>query len=283
MGEKKFIYTIEQADYIEKYFREKSDQELAEDLELTANKVRTIRLELGFKKQRQTVNKEIPEGMKWCYYCSTFHKLDEFSNNKSKPDGKQDNCKYATKLIAKQREEKKKNNKSDILKKECKGCNKIKDIKYFIQNVSTKDGYSNLCIDCLNKNEIIRKFKNGDGTNMNDQNNDNIDSNKHGNKIYRDVYGNRMKIDHDKLKNINLDAILEDIKNVDKSIENTDYDTCSMEFQSNVDIFIHNIKKYIDMNSVYKLNEIDEGNKKKFLCSLRQLEKTMKKIKNIIR
>lgn len=161
----KHEWTIKEDEYIEKYYLIKSDKDIANDLHnVTTGQVRSRRIELGFKKQRQTFIKEAPEGMKWCWYCSKFHPIEEFSKNKSKPDGVQDECRRAVKqmvLDRKFKNNKKKNKENLIKEKLCVGCNTTKTIDNFIKNVSTLDGYSNLCIDCLNKNDkLIKKFKN---------------------------------------------------------------------------------------------------------------------------
>lgn len=153
-------WTIEEADHIEKYFRVKSDEELGEDLNMKTSQIKKIRYELGFKKQRQTVNKESPEGMKWCWYCTEFHPIDEFSNNKRKKDGKQDECRKAVKFLVLKRKANKNRKPLKLKEKLCTACEKTYKIDKFIKNVSTNDGYSNLCIECLNKNEISRKYKN---------------------------------------------------------------------------------------------------------------------------
>ena len=275
-------WTQEDDDIISNFYKTCSDEEISETLgNKTKAQVQRRRMELGLKKQRQTVNKEKIEGMKWCWYCNEFHELDAFNNNKSKPDGKQDECRIATKLIGKERN--KQREKYNIIKeKTCSKCGETKLVESFIKNASTYDGYSKLCVECLNKNEILRKYRNIDKKAKIEplKINNNLDK-KHFNKS-KDVYGNIIKIDEEKVKGIDIEAILEDVKNTDKNINEIDYNLCSMEFESNVNMFIQNISKYIYNNETYKLNEIDLENKYKFLYSLEQLNKTINKFKNII-
>jgi hypothetical protein len=153
--------TVEQVDYIESNFRLKSDEEIAKDLNLKVGEVKKVRQECGFKKQRQTSNRQLitDDGRKWCWYCNKFHPLDAFNLNKNKPSGYQDECRIAQKKIKIERDKKKKQIKnSNIIKtKICESCGEELDISMFIINVSTKDGLSNKCKSCLNKN-LDRKF-----------------------------------------------------------------------------------------------------------------------------
>ncbi|HCL4447235.1 TPA: hypothetical protein N2D16_002840 [Clostridium botulinum] len=157
---KKYQWTIEEDDYIEKYYLVKSDKEIGKILGLSETRIKLRRYKLGFKKQRQTFHKESPEGMKWCWFCNEHHPIEYFSKNKNKPDGLQDECKIAVKQMVLNRKAKQfKKKKNNVLKeKQCEKCDQIKTIENFIKNVSTKDGYSNLCRECLNEN-LNRKFK----------------------------------------------------------------------------------------------------------------------------
>lgn len=155
------VWTLEEEDLIEKYYLIKSDKEISEMLDnKTEAQVRSKRMKLGLKKQRQTFHKKKIEGMKWCWYCNEYHELDAFNNNKNKADGKQDECRVATKYLIAKRKANKTKKSLNIKDKMCSSCGINKKIENFIKNVSTSDGYSNLCIDCLNKNEINRKYKN---------------------------------------------------------------------------------------------------------------------------
>ena len=160
MIKKKIIWELHEDDYIEKYYLVKSDEEIAKELNKTKSQITSRRLKLGFKKQRQTFHKEIIDGMKWCWHCNKFQPLDEFSKNKNKPDGYQDECKRAVKEIILNRKilEKKKKKQNNISNKTCSKCNINKNISAFVKNSSTIDGYSNLCRECLNENNT-KKYK----------------------------------------------------------------------------------------------------------------------------
>lgn len=153
--------SIEQVDYIEANFRTKSDEELAKDLGLKVGEIKKVRQECGFKKQRQTSNRQLitDDGRKWCWYCNKFHPLDAFNLNKNKPSGYQDECRIAQKKIKIERDKKKKQNINNIKieYKMCECCGEKLDKSMFIVNVSTKDGLSNRCKKCLNKN-VDKKF-----------------------------------------------------------------------------------------------------------------------------
>jgi len=153
--------TVEQVDYIEKNFRIKTDKEISEELGLKEAEVKKVRAECGFNKQRQTSNRQLitDDGRKWCWHCNKFHPLDAFNLNKNKPSGYQDECRIAQKKIKIERDKKKKQIKDNTDKKikVCECCGEEFDTSMFIINVSTKDGLSNKCKKCLNKN-LDRKF-----------------------------------------------------------------------------------------------------------------------------
>jgi hypothetical protein len=153
--------TVEQVDYIENNFRFKSDKEMSEELGLKEAEVKKVRSECGFKKQRQTSNRQLitDDGRKWCWHCNKFHPLDAFNLNKNKPSGYQDECRIAQKKIKIERDKKKKQIKDNNINKlkVCECCGEKLDVSMFIINVSTKDGLSNKCKKCLNKN-LDRKF-----------------------------------------------------------------------------------------------------------------------------
>jgi len=81
-----------------------------------------------------------------------------FNKNKSKPSGYQDECKIANKQITIERKQKKNKLNNDIKYKICEDCEEELPINMFIKNVSTRDGYSNKCKVCLNK-DSNKKFK----------------------------------------------------------------------------------------------------------------------------
>lgn len=272
-------FSNEEDKYIQENFNIEDDKDIAEKLHKTESQIKRRRYELGLKRQRQTIHKETVEGMKWCWRCEKFHPLDEFSNNKNKKDGKQDECKMAVKKARLAKKDSK--NNIELKEKKCKECSKTKSIKHFIKNVSTKDGYSNQCVDCLNKN-VIRKYKNSEVDIRMDKQINNQKQTTGRKKVYKDVYGNKMKIDEEKVKDLDIASLIADAKDTNKSIENIDYNIISMELESNVDMFVQNIIKYIDIEHIYKLKEIDYKNKYNILLSVDKLEKTIHKIKNIL-
>lgn len=160
-------WTLSEDDYIEKYYLVKSDEELAKDLSKITSQVKKRRYDLGFTKQRQTPNRGTrKEGEKWCWYCAEYHKISEFNKNKRKEDGLQDECKRANKEINLKRKAKiSKKKGNDILEKKCLKCDEVKSINNFIKNISTSDGYSKFCKQCLNENKTSRKYKMEDNSN----------------------------------------------------------------------------------------------------------------------
>ena len=157
MSTQKTRWTIEELDYLEKYYKVKSDDEIAKELNKKVNDVKFTRYDYGYKKQGQTFNENKPIDQKWCWFCKKFHEKTEFSKNKNKPDGLQDECKRAVKMIRLKRNNKEKNKKIIIKSKVCSECGKEKKSDEFIKNVSTYDGLSNKCKECLNKEN--KRFK----------------------------------------------------------------------------------------------------------------------------
>ncbi|WP_252241546.1 hypothetical protein [Clostridium sp. ZBS18] len=151
----------EQLDYIEKYYLTKSDKDISEEIKVSIGKIKSTRYKYSWKKQRQTSNKNLfnEKGEKWCWYCNTYHELSWFNKNKNKPSGYQDECKIGSKqMTLKRKYEKKKSKINKIKSKICEECEQELSINMFIKNVSTKDGYSNKCKNCMNK-DLNRKFK----------------------------------------------------------------------------------------------------------------------------
>jgi len=162
LAKDKIEWKLEDDDYIEKYYLVKSDAEIANYLKKIESQVRVRRYKLGFIKQRQTPNRGARmDGMKWCWYCAEYHEISEFNKNKRREDGLQDECKRANKETTLKRKAMKNKKKEDdkILEKRCTNCDEVKSTDNFIRNISTIDGYSNLCKKCLNGNKISRKFK----------------------------------------------------------------------------------------------------------------------------
>lgn len=139
-------------------------------------------------------------------------------------------------------------NKSNT--KICKQCGEEKNLNEFYESRT-------ICKDCHNENS--RK-----------------------NRKPKDVYGNIIEIDKEKIKGMNIEAVMADVKDTNKNINIVDYDAVSMELGCNIDMFIQNISKYINMADIYKLENVDKDNKEKILKSIDDIENTMNKIKNIL-
>lgn len=153
--------TDEEIDYIERYYLTKTDYEVSKYLDVKESTVKRIRYKYDWKKQRQTSNKELfnKNGEKWCWYCNTYHDISWFNKNKNKPSGYQDECKIGSKqMTLKRKYKKQKNEEIDIERKICEECGQELSIEMFIKNVSTKDGYSNKCKECMNE-DLDRKYK----------------------------------------------------------------------------------------------------------------------------
>lgn len=100
-------------------------------------------------------------------------------------------------------------------------------------------------------------------------------------KSPKDVYGNAIKINKEKIKGIDFEAIIKSVKD-NNNISENNYDDVSMEFECNTNVFIRNMNKYIEMAETYKLDEIDNNNKNKILMSISKVEEIVNSIKNII-
>lgn len=134
--------------------------------------------------------------------------------------------------------------------KKCRQCEREKPITEFYEG-------KNICKDCHNEN-------------------------RNKNRNPKDVYGNEIKIDKEKIKGIDIEAIIANVKDTNKNINMIDYNAISMEFSCNIDMFIQNISKYINMADIYKLNNIDKDNKNKILQSIENIDNTMNQIKNFL-
>lgn len=135
----------------------------------------------------------------------------------------------------------------------CKQCNNEKNILEFYEG-------QNICRDCHNENARERKK----------------------NKNPKNVYGEEMKIDKEKIKGLNIEAVLATVKDTNKSISDVDYDAFTMEFECNMNMFIQNISRYIDMKDIYQIEGIDKENKNKLIKAITNIEETMNSIKNIL-
>lgn len=97
----------------------------------------------------------------------------------------------------------------------------------------------------------------------------------------KDIYGNEIKIDYEKMKNIDINKIISDVKDTNKNISDMDYESTSMEFECNCNMFVSNINRYIDDD--YKLKEIDNQNQKIIMESIIKIENKLKEIKIMIK
>jgi ParB/RepB/Spo0J family partition protein len=135
--------------------------------------------------------------------------------------------------------------------KVCKKCGKEKSILEFYKG-------KNVCKDCFD--ESNRKSKKP-----------------------KDVYGNYIEIDEEKIKNLGVDiqSVIDDVKNTDKSVHDIDYNSISMELECNFDMFAQNIEKYTD-GTFCNYTNIDKDNKNKILNSISNVEIVINKLKNIL-
>lgn len=132
--------------------------------------------------------------------------------------------------------------------KVCKQCEQEKPIYDFYEG-------KNICKDCCIENR-----------------------NKSRNP--KDVYGNEIKIDKEKIKGIDIDAIIADVKDTNKNINTMDYNSISMEFTCNIDMFIQNISKYIEMEEQFE--DMQNEDKKEITDSIASIEEVINKIKGFL-
>lgn len=95
-----------------------------------------------------------------------------------------------------------------------------------------------------------------------------------------DVYGNEIKIDKEKIKGIDIEALLVDVKNTNKDINMADSDSIAMEFSSNVNMFVQNIGKYLEMEEQFE--DMKNENKDKIIDSITSVEEIINKIKGFL-
>jgi hypothetical protein len=90
---------------------------------------------------------EMMRGQKKCIECNEIKKLEEFAEDKSRPDGHEYYCRACRK------EHQLKKNAKAITKrgtKQCLDCRKVKDLSEFSEDHRNRDKLSSKCIECYN-------------------------------------------------------------------------------------------------------------------------------------
>lgn len=92
--------------------------------------------------------------------------------------------------------------------------------------------------------------------------------------------GKEIKIDKEKIKAIDIQKIIESVKDTDKNINNTDENSLTMEVCCNVDKFKENITMYIDFEEHFE--DMSKENKIKIKEHIDELEDVLNRIKGFL-
>lgn len=168
-------------------------------------------------------------------------KVDE--ELKNKVINKEISAKEAVKEIKKQAEPKVDNSIKEEMKV-CSKCGQEKSIHNFYEG-------RNQCIECCKSS-----------------------------RNPKDVYGNEIKIDKEKIKGMDIDAVLQDVKNTNKNIADMDGKSIATEFSCNVDMFVQNLSKYIEMEEQFE--DMQNEDKKEITDSIASIEEVINKIKGFL-
>ena len=100
-------------------------------------------------------------------------------------------------------------------------------------------------------------------------------------KLPRDIHGKAIRIDKEKIKGIDFDALIKDVKNADKEVLDFDEETEIMKFTFDTTRYIDNVNK-LNNKSEY-LCSISISSKTEFIKSIEELEENIKILKNNIK
>lgn len=199
--------------------------------------------EQGNKKDAEFVKTTLNESVNGAKNLlkTNLSKVDE--ELKDKVIKKEITAKEAIKEIKNQVEPKVDNSQKEEMKV-CSKCGQEKSIHNFYEG-------RNQCIECCNSS-----------------------------RNPKDVYGNEIKIDKEKIKGINIEAVLQDVKNTDKNINNIDHKSVAMEISCNIDMFVQNLGKYVEMEEQFE--DMKNEDKKKITDSIASIEEIINKIKEFM-
>lgn len=96
----------------------------------------------------------------------------------------------------------------------------------------------------------------------------------------KDVYGNEIKIDKEKIKGIDIEAIIANVKDTNKDINIIDGESIAMELSCNIDMFVQSIGKYVEMEEQF--DNMKKENIDKIMGSITSIEEVINKIKGFL-
>ena len=130
----------------------------------TVNQVRSKAYSLGLKRYKETY----PEGFKRCSVCDNILPISSFVNTKRNRDGKTGHCKKChikkNKKINSSQINSSQINSSQINSSQIKICTKckaVKEITNFHKDKLSKDGFKNMCKDCVREYDRKRTILGG--------------------------------------------------------------------------------------------------------------------------
>lgn len=96
----------------------------------------------------------------------------------------------------------------------------------------------------------------------------------------KDVYGNEIKIDKEKIKGIDIEAIIANVKDTNKNINIVDGESIAVEISSNIDMFTQNLSRYVEMEEQFE--DMKKENIDKIMGSITSIEEVINKIKSFL-
>lgn len=104
---------------------------------------------------------------------------------------------------------------------------------------------------------------------------------KENNRVFRDASGNELKINHELLKGVDINAVIKSVKEEKPLNREVNYELELELFQSNVDDFLFANSKFIKSNSIY--SGMSENQKNLFKKEVTKINEAIEQLKNNIK
>ena len=140
-------------------------------------------------------------------------------------------------------------NKSKV----CIGCGRELSIYNFYEG-------KNKCKNCISDEDRIRK---------------------ENSRVFRDAAGNELKIDHEKMKGVDLNAIIESVKGDIKHNNEVNYEVELELFKVNLDDYIFANSRYIRSSEIF--NDMPKDIKEKYNEQILKLNSVVEQLKQNIK
>lgn len=92
--------------------------------------------------------------------------------------------------------------------------------------------------------------------------------------------GQEKSIDKEKIRGIDINAVLQDVKHTDKNINIVDGKSMAVEISRNINMFAQNLSKYVEMEKQFE--DMQNEDKKKITDSIASIEEVINKIKEFM-